>query len=159
MKGIIQYIFFFVWLLSLSIISRFITLLCTSTLHSLQLPSSSLLYWASWWMIKNLPAMQENWVWSLRLKVLLEKGMAAHSSILVWKVPWTEEPGRLQFKGLQRIGHDWEINTNTVLYGYIKICLSILLLMDSKNCPWDKWVSISTNRKLNKKSSAGKRLG
>ena len=41
----------------------------------------------------------------------LEKEMAAHSSILAWKIPWTEDPGRLQYKGLQRVGHKWATNT------------------------------------------------
>ena len=44
-------------------------------------------------MVKNLPAMQETWVGSLGWEDLLEKGMATHSSILVWRIPWTEEPG------------------------------------------------------------------
>ena len=47
-------------------------------------------------MIKNLPAMQETWVQSLGWKDLLEKGLAIHSSILAWSIPWTEEPGGLQ---------------------------------------------------------------
>ena len=47
-------------------------------------------------MKKNLPAMQETWVRSLGWEDLLEKEMATHSSILVWEIPWTEEPGRLQ---------------------------------------------------------------
>ena len=46
-------------------------------------------------MIKNLPAMQETWVRSLGWEDLLEKGMATHSSILAWRIPWTEEPGGL----------------------------------------------------------------
>jgi len=50
--------------------------------------------------------MQEMWVQSLGQEDLLEKEMATHCSILAWKIPWTEEPGRLQFLGLQRIGHD-----------------------------------------------------
>ena len=54
-------------------------------------------------MGKNLPAMQETWVQSLDQEDPLEKGMATHSSILAWKIPWTEEPGRLQSSGLQRI--------------------------------------------------------
>ena len=58
-------------------------------------------------MVKNQPAMQETWVWSLGWEDLLEKGMTTHSSILVWRIPWTEEPGRLQSMGSQRIGHDW----------------------------------------------------
>ena len=46
-------------------------------------------------MVKNLPAMQETWVWSLSREDPLEKGMATHSNILSWRIPWTEEPGRL----------------------------------------------------------------
>ena len=53
-------------------------------------------------MVKNLPAVQETWVQSMDQEDPLEKGMATHSSILTWKIPWTEEPGRrLQFMGLQ----------------------------------------------------------
>ena len=57
-------------------------------------------------MVKNLPAMRETWVQSLGLEDPLEKGMATHSSILAWKIPWTEEPGGLQSIGLQRAGHE-----------------------------------------------------
>ena len=55
--------------------------------------------------VKNLPAEQEAEVRSLGQGDPLEKGMATHSSILVWRIPWTEEPGRLQSMGLQRVGH------------------------------------------------------
>ena len=61
----------------------------------------------------NLPAVQETWVWFLRWQDPLEKGMATHSSILVWKIPWTEESGRLQSMGLLRVGHNWVNNTFT----------------------------------------------
>ena len=57
-------------------------------------------------MVKNLPAMQEAWVRSLDWEDPLEEGMATHSSILTWRIPWTEEPGGLQSMGLQRIGYD-----------------------------------------------------
>ena len=57
--------------------------------------------------VNNLPAMQEIRVWSLDWKHHLEKGVAAHSSILAWRILWTEEPGCLQSMGLQRVGHDW----------------------------------------------------
>ena len=57
-------------------------------------------------MIKNLLAMQETRVQSLGQEDLLEKEMATHSSILAWKIPWTEEPGRLPSMGSQRVGHD-----------------------------------------------------
>ena len=57
-------------------------------------------------MVKCLPTMQETWVLSLSQEDALEKEMATHSSTLAWKIPWTEEPGRLQSMGLQRVGHD-----------------------------------------------------
>ena len=56
-------------------------------------------------MVKNLPAIQGTWVQSLSQEDPLEKGMATHSSFLVWKIPWTEKPGRLQSMGSQRVGH------------------------------------------------------
>ena len=64
--------------------------------------------------VKNLPAMQETRVQSLGQEDPPEKGIAIHSSILAWRIPWMEEPGRLQSIGLQRVGHDWEINTLTL---------------------------------------------
>ena len=57
-------------------------------------------------MIKNLPAMWETQVQSLSREDALEKGMATHSSILAWRIPWAEEPGSLPFMGLQRGAHD-----------------------------------------------------
>ena len=64
--------------------------------------------WASlvFQRVKCLPAMWETWVQSLGWEDPLEKGMATHSSTLAWKIPWTEEPGRLQSMGSQRDGHD-----------------------------------------------------
>ena len=56
--------------------------------------------------VKNLPAMQETQVQSLGWEDPLEEGMATHSSILAWRIPWTEEPGRLQSIGSQSIRHD-----------------------------------------------------
>ena len=56
--------------------------------------------------VKNLPAVQETGVPSLGQEDPLEKGMAIHSSILAWEIPWTEKPGRLQFMGSQRVRHD-----------------------------------------------------
>ena len=57
-------------------------------------------------MVKNLPAMQETRVRSLGWEDPLEKGMATHSSILTWRIPWTEEPGGLQSMGPQRVRHN-----------------------------------------------------
>ena len=58
-------------------------------------------------VVKNPPAIQKSRVRSLDWKDPLVKGMATHSSILAWRTPWTEEPGWLQFMGLQRVWHDW----------------------------------------------------
>ena len=55
--------------------------------------------------VKNLPAMWETWVQTLGWEDPLEKGKAIHSSILAWRIPWTEEPGGLQSMGSQRVGH------------------------------------------------------
>ena len=57
-------------------------------------------------MVKNLPAVQETQVQSLGWEDSLEKGTATHSSILAWRIPWTEEPGGPQSMGSQRVGHD-----------------------------------------------------
>ena len=57
-------------------------------------------------IVKHLLAMQETWVPSLGREDFLEKEMAIHSNILAWKIPWTEECGRLQSMGSQRVGHD-----------------------------------------------------
>ena len=56
--------------------------------------------------VKHLPTMEETQVQSLGQEDPLEKEMATHSSTLAWKIPWTEEPGRLQSVGSQRVGHD-----------------------------------------------------
>ena len=57
-------------------------------------------------MVKNLPAVEETQVQSLGREDALEKGMATHSSILAWRIPWTDEPGGLQSMGSQRVGHN-----------------------------------------------------
>ena len=57
-------------------------------------------------IVKNLPAMWETSVQSLGWEDLLEEGMATNSRILAWRMPWTEEPGGLQFTGSQRVGYD-----------------------------------------------------
>ena len=66
------------------------------------------LVWASLvaQVVKSVLAMQESWVPSLGQEDPLEEGMATHSSVLAWRIPWAEEPGRLQSMGLQRVRHD-----------------------------------------------------
>ena len=68
-------------------------------------------------LVKNLPAVQETQVQSLGGKYPLEKEMATHSSILAWKIPWTEDPGRLQSMGSQRVRHNLETKPPNFLKG------------------------------------------
>ena len=56
-------------------------------------------------MVKNVPVMQETWVPSLHWEDPLEKGMVTHSSLLAWRIPWSEEPGALLFMGSPRVRH------------------------------------------------------
>ena len=71
--------------------------------------------------VKNLPAMQETWVRSLGWEDALKEGTATHSSILAGRIPWTEEPCRLQFTGSHRVGHHWidlaRAHTHKILEG------------------------------------------
>ena len=72
--------------------------------------------------VKHLSTMRETWVRSLDWEDPLEKEMAIHSSTIAWKIPWTEEPGRLQSMGSQRVGHDWVTSRHvkSALYlGYV----------------------------------------
>ena len=62
--------------------------------------------------VKCPPAMWETWVWTLGWEHPLEKEMATDSSTLAWRIPWTEEPGRLQSMGSKRVGHDWVTSPN-----------------------------------------------
>ena len=75
-------------------------------------------------LVKNLPAVQE----TLGLEDPLEKGMATHSSILAWKIPWTEKPGRLLSMGLQRVRHDRVPST------CILLCINPLMILWDIQC-------------------------
>ena len=77
--------------------------------------------------VKHLLAMWETWVWSLGWEDLLDEGMATHSSVLAWRIPGREEPGRLQSTGLQRVGHNWVTKHSTQ-----NIIISISYACDSK---------------------------
>ena len=74
--------------------------------------------------VKHLPTMQETQFQSLGWEDLLEKEMATHSSILAWKIPWTEEPGRLQSMGLQRVGYNGATSHSHSLTHTHSLCLS-----------------------------------
>ena len=85
-------------------------------------------------MVKNVPAKWETWVQSLGGEDPLEKGMAIHSSILAWRIPWTEEPGGPQSRGLQRVGHESAANTLERLICYIFIlCLLLNMILSSNH--------------------------
>ena len=73
-------------------------------------------------MVNSPPAMQETQVQSLSHEDPLEDGKAIYSSILAWRIPWTEEPGGLQSRGSHRVGHDWATNTHTFTeYKHVKL--------------------------------------
>ena len=82
-------------------------------------------------MVKRLLAMQETQVQSLGQEDPLEKETATHFSTLAWKIPWVEEPGRLESMGLQRVGHDYSsiihVYFCTTLVIFIPILISFLL--------------------------------
>ena len=73
--------------------------------------------------VKNVPTMQETWVQSLGQEDPLEKGMVTHSSILTWRIPWTEESGGVQSMGSQRVGHDGA--TNTLIFVCVCVCVCV----------------------------------
>ena len=77
-----------------------------------------------WWpAVKHPPVMQETWVPSLGREGSLEKEMATHSSILAWRIPWTEESGGPQSMGSQTVWHDWVTNIFTLLFAYPYVTL------------------------------------
>ena len=82
--------------------------------------------------VKRLSTIRETWVRSLGRDDSLEKEMATHSSNIAWKIPWTEDPGRLQSMGPQRVGHDW---VTSLSYGYTTFCLSFCQIQDSRLFP------------------------
>ena len=101
-------------------------------------------------MAKRLPAMRETWVRSLGWENLLEKEMATHSSILAWRIPRMDKPGRLQSMRLQRVGHDWTISLthfhfdnllNEWFFWYWMMEASLVAQV-IKNLPamWETWV-------------------
>ena len=77
--------------------------------------------------LKHLPPMPETRVWSLGREDPLEKEMVTHSSILAWRIPWTEKPGRLQSTGSQRVWHDWatSLEIDRYIYNYLGLGWSV----------------------------------
>ena len=101
------------WKVKVKSLSR-VRLLATPWIAAYQAPPSMGFSRQEYWSGVPLPslAVQETWVQSLSRKDPLEKGMVTHFSILAWTIPWTEESGRLQSTGLQRIGHDRACSSN-----------------------------------------------
>ena len=88
--------------------------------------------------VKHLPAMPETWIRSLGGEDPLEKEMATHCSTLAWKIPWTEKPGRLQFTGSQRVGHDWATSLSLSLWLTVWCCI----LETWTERPWKRFLSL-----------------
>ena len=104
------------------------------------LPSSGASLWA--WIVKDLLAMWETQVLPLGWEDLLEKEMATDSNILAWKIPWTEEPGRLQSLGSQRVGHDWPANTHT----HTSLIYNNLAMINQPHCVRDDFFPVVSLR-------------
>ena len=84
-------------------------------------------------MVKHLPAVQETWLWSLGWEDSLEKEMATHSSVLAWRIPWTEEPGGLQSMEPQRVDTTkWLTHTQAVLSLF---CVGVRVCWFTRGCP------------------------
>ena len=105
-------------------------------------------------LVKNLPAMQDTWVQSLGWEDLLEKGMATHSSILAWRIPWSEKPGGLQSMGSQRAySTDHQIHTSMCTFQMAEIRKYILtghktkLLQEGGPLPGPETGLLSNTRK------------
>ena len=89
--------------------------------------------------LKRLPGMPETQVWSLGQEDPLGKEMATHSSTLAWRIPWREEPGRLQSMGSQRVGCDWATSvthSGASLKALIHKMNDSLILLNISNCQW-----------------------
>ena len=78
--------------------------------------------------VKNLPAMQETRVLSLGWEDPLEKEIITHSSILAWRIPWMEKPGRLQSMGSQRVGHDSTASLSLYSKGFLPTVVDMMVI-------------------------------
>ena len=91
--------------------------------------------------VKHLPAMWDTGVRSLGPEDPLEKEITIHSSILAWRIPWTEEPGRLQSTASQRVRHDWATSLSLSLATnqskWVEVAQSCPTLCDPIDCPWN----------------------
>ena len=112
-------------------------------------------------MVKRLPTMRETGVQSLGQEDLLEKEMATHSSILAWKIPWMEEPDRLQSMGSQRIGHDWATSHRSLIERWnliLNVTQVSLVVQLVKNPPVMRVQSLSREDHLEKEMTTHFRI-
>ena len=93
---------------------------------------------------KESASMQEIWVWFLDWEDPLEKEMATHSSILAWRISWTEGPGGLQSTGLQRVGHSWATNTHTQVHTAVLLTAGTMLDSTSLEFTHPTWLTLYT---------------
>ena len=100
--------------------------------------------------LKPLPAMWETWVRSLGQEDPLEKEMATHSSILAWRIPWTEEPGGLQSTGSQRVGHDWATSLHFSNYHKLRETKE----GDVTKCHGGSWIGSGNRNDVSRKGCA-----
>ena len=103
--------------------------------YSICLFVTGLFHWTSLvaQMVKRLPTMWETWVRSLGWEDPLEKEMATHSSILAWKIPWTEDPHRLHSMGSQTVGQDWATSLIPSRFIHVKAYIKIFFLLRLKH--------------------------
>ena len=109
-------------------------------------------------VVKNLPIMQETKVWSLYQEDPLEKKTATHCSVLPWRIPWTEEPGRLQSMGSHLVRHDWVTNT---FFHFLNQLLGFPFMSqrdESSFCRWENLVSFGKWLIQNNRGSEWKSL-
>ena len=92
-------------------------------------------WWLRWY--KHLPTMWETWVWSLSWEDALEKEMTTHSSIFAWKIPWMEEPGRLQSMRSQRVRHNWV--TLPFFFKYLRLLNWAVFSVWDEAIIWAHW--------------------
>ena len=120
--------------------------------------SASCIWWSTLLaqMVQNLPATHESRVQSLGWENPLEKGVATHSSILGWRISWTEEPGRLQFMGSQRVVYSWANSTFILTSTLNKLGWGKGGLMDSTIIPGDKLLLSPWMKEEKRKSECAK---
>ena len=97
--------------------------------------------------VKCLSTMQETWVRALGWGDPLEKEMTIHSRTIAWKIPWTEEPGRLQSMGSQRVGHDWAISLSL---SHFHVCYTYNTRRISRRIRYLEHISLQFRKKQNR---------